>query len=279
MILNRPKIIFHLGLPKCASTFIQNVILKNNNFKNNFEFKADFRNYFFFKDPLDMELVEYLKSFTNEKNYFLSDETFFGDIRGKHKVFPNSLKAINNFENQFYEKFDLNFVLIIRPIEEIFISISNQLAKQSGKDSYEILQKFNEDHFNAGHLITIIKKLKKIGKIKIYYFKDIIADDRKMLFNFLNYINLDLTLFDHNEEKNKKVNPSLSNKGLKILKNCKPILSNSEYLLIRKFVTKYFVKTEIDNFEKDFINKYKILSEKFMKDIEDNFSDSIEQNK
>ena len=261
---NKEKIILHLGLPKTGSTFLQNIFNKNINLFKEIKYVHDFRKLQFKKK--NNEVDEFKKLISDKISYFFSNEVFLSDyivpgkdFAPKKGIIPNFSEELDNFAD-FAKSHKITFILIIRDLAEIYVSLANQIAKQSGRESSEeILKTYNEIHFDINRIDNFLKKILEIGSLKIFEFNKIIntkSEEFDKFFKLLQINSHELKLND----KNFRVNPSISEKGLKIMNLIKKELDANEYLKIRKYVQANFPKEKLLDHENKFFKKYSDLS-------------------
>ena len=156
---------------------------------------------------------------------------------------------------------DINWTICFasRQQDDFIRSCNIQLIKEghdpTGLSFEEFSKRSNFSHANTGILIKKLSALKENRNIKIIPFSYESNSDKSEPTIYLdNFIKLILPekaeqilpiLINKSESKNlhKNINPGISERGLNIAKEARPIFTKQEWKLFRKFLEKNFVKS------------------------------------
>jgi len=232
---NKKELLIHAGYPRCASSFLQDKVF--NNFKDiyyvnrNKEFRTLIKQFNYRAEFGENIREKYFNLFFPglKNKAIVSDEQFIGSIFSGCSNASMILDKINSLGCE------IKVIFIVRKQIEILDSLYRQYIKMGG--TYTI-EKFFDDKIFKSHFVsldcfkynTVISKfVEKFGQHNL-----IVLNYQELVDDFPNFINKISKFYKENNIKldkipyNKKVNQSLNNRSLRILR------------VLNKFVRSYF---------------------------------------
>ncbi|WP_299096510.1 hypothetical protein [uncultured Winogradskyella sp.] len=278
------EVYIHLGIHKTGSSFLQKEFFpkyegelcfldrsKLSQFKayvlnaDDFEFDAN-KAMGFFKDALG-------ENFDRER-VVVSDEEFYGN------PYMASIDRKRNFDRLFAIFGNtLNCVVFLRNQQSLLNSLYNQYVKTGGTASFDKFLSYKKYplNFSLSYLIydkyiSYLKKVLKDDRIKVYLYEDFLENKLETL-NDLNYfITNNQKEFSLTVDPNRKVNSSLKNGNIPLLRLINKLTSSPKepFLLLslnfHKIIRRVFLRL---NFSFGKPRKYVLISSIDTKRISD----------